>query len=100
MRLVDLSPRWALDADIWIGGLPVHDTDRKAMGLTFLCPCCRKVRLGVFFANPVDGKPPSDSNLLWTRTDGDSFETLSLSPSIDASAHGHWHGFIKNGEIA
>lgn len=25
--------------------------------------------------------------------------TLTLTPSVDASKHGHWHGFITNGEI-
>ena len=24
---------------------------------------------------------------------------LTVTPSIDASASGHWHGFITNGEI-
>lgn len=28
-----------------------------------------------------------------------TFEALSVTPSIDASASGHWHGFITNGEI-
>ncbi len=34
----------------------------------------------------------------WTRT-GDDFATMTCTPSIDASASGHWHGFITNGEI-
>ena len=36
--------------------------------------------------------------LLWKRT-GENFETLTLTPSVDASAEGHWHGFITNGNI-
>lgn len=35
---------------------------------------------------------------LWTRT-GDTFETLTLSPSVDASRSGCWHGFVQGGEI-
>ncbi len=35
----------------------------------------------------------------WTRV-GEDFDTLSVTPSLDASAAGHWHGHIKNGEIA
>lgn len=27
------------------------------------------------------------------------FENVTLTPSIDASSSGHWHGFVKNGEI-
>jgi len=68
------------------------------------------VRIPVAFTNPVDGGAPfgpeSRSNgpptprPLWTRT-GDTFETLSLTPSIDTrSTHaGGWHGCIRRGEI-
>jgi uncharacterized protein DUF6527 len=35
---------------------------------------------------------------LWTRT-GDTFEMLTLSPSVDASKAGCWHGFVTNGEV-
>lgn len=34
----------------------------------------------------------------WTLT-GDNFETMTLTPSIDASAASHWHGSVINGEI-
>lgn len=30
---------------------------------------------------------------------GDDFTTMSVTPSIDASASGDWHGHITNGEI-
>lgn len=104
MKLTELSPRWALDADIVVvgGGPPMHDENRTGMALTFECPCCRgterATRLAVFFRNPIDGKPPSDDHKLWERT-GTTFEDLTLSPSIDASGVGHWHGFIQVGEI-
>jgi hypothetical protein len=35
----------------------------------------------------------------WTRTN-DDFATMSITPSIDASQSGHWHGFITNGAIS
>jgi hypothetical protein len=35
---------------------------------------------------------------LWQRA-GDTFETLTLSPSVDASRAGCWHGFLTAGEI-
>ena len=83
------------------------------MGITFLCPVHRDHRLGVQFLNPVDGGAPmevSDSTrYLWKR-EGETFDTLTLGPSVDASEHhrvvgaGHvespcWHGFITDGEI-
>src|SRR4051812_3487927 len=98
MKLTELNPRWLLDADIVVGGQSIHNEHRVGMAVTFDCPHCRTTRLGVFFANPIDGGLPSDDGKLWQRT-GDSFDNLSLSPSIDVSAHGHWHGFIKDGEV-
>ena len=117
MRLTELSPRW----------FDVAGTDSERDGVTFFCPCAAcsaaivaggsPARLAAQFANPIDGaaKPPMrfdekhrhvhdlhtfdvPPGFLWQRT-GDTFETLSLSPSIDASASGHWHGFVTNGEV-
>lgn len=99
MRLVDLDPRWCCDADIVIGGVNQHHEGRTGMAITFDCPHCRTERLAVWFANPVDGLPPTDdATHLWQRS-GATFEDLTLTPSIDASELGHWHGFIKNGNI-
>lgn len=103
MRLVGLKPRWAMDADIVVGGQIFHSENRAGMAVSFDCPCgCRgtdrETRLCVWFANPIDGGLPTDDGKLWNRT-GDTFETLTLTPSIDASAFGHWHGFITAGEI-
>lgn len=94
----------------------------------FDCPCCiskplsARVRLAVAFANPLDGKAPfpiTNSKLLWDalvwnlgaaahppvvppgvhwQREG-TFEDMTITPSIDASAARHWHGFITNGEI-
>ncbi len=114
MKLTDLQPRWF--------DVPGIGTDKD--GLTLLCPCsmCRstpekQVRLGVQFANPVGADPKPLLSIedklrhvhelrtfdvppgyLWQRT-GDTFETLTLSPSINCEASGHWHGFITDGEI-
>ena len=30
---------------------------------------------------------------------GETFETLTLTPSVDASAAGHWHGHVTDGEV-
>ena len=37
-------------------------------------------------------------SIAWTRV-GDDFDSMSITPSIDASQSGHWHGFITNGEV-
>jgi hypothetical protein len=94
MKLIDLDPSW------WNVQMP----GRSGMGLVFLCPCCRSQYLGVWFANPLDGGAPAPIEMMpaprWKRV-GETFETLTLTPSIDASRSDgkHWHGFITNGEI-
>jgi hypothetical protein len=114
MRLVDLNPHWISE---WT---PAGKPQRHGQGLMLDCPHCvasgiksdspKMVRLPVAFKNPLDGGPPfgPDSHPngvpiprpLWQRT-GDTFETLTLSPSIDASGThaGGWHGHIQNGQI-
>lgn len=44
--------------------------------------------------NVVSCKP----DIAWQRT-SDDFATMSITPSIDASASGHWHGHITGGQI-
>jgi hypothetical protein len=83
--LVELDPRWTSTSD-----------DRHGMGVSFNCPHCRVQRLAIWFANPLDGGPPAPGERHWQRS-GDTFATLSLTPSIDASGWGHWHGFLSNG---
>jgi hypothetical protein len=38
-------------------------------------------------------------DMAWTFS-GDDLETLTITPSIDCSASGNWHGFITNGKVA
>lgn len=93
MTLLELNPKWVTQKE-----------GRQGMGISFDCPCCHKQRLVVMFKNPLDGLDSfNDSNYVdktvtWIR-EGDTFETLTLNPSVDASKHKHWHGFIKNGQI-
>ena len=111
MRLVDLNPRW------------FSEEGRHGQGVTFDCPhCAGAIRLAAAFANPLDGGAPvplEPSKLwptlqprpdeapglvtvppgtLWQRT-GETFDVLSLVPSVDASNSGHWHGYLTNGAI-
>lgn len=108
MRLSDLEPRWV--------GFDVVPEGRARIGVGFLCPHCKEQRLVVFFRpfidpNDVvklalwqlpDAPDPNTGEIRpvhWWNRDGEDFETLTLSPSVDASNSGHWHGFIQNGEI-
>lgn len=112
MKLLELQPHWCLAArwdtpDGTQHFLNGDTTKRSGMGLSFLCPVHRDHRLVVMFSNPVDGLPPcAESKYRWQRS-GESFDNLTLGPSIDVSGNRHgdeiktpcWHGFIVNGEI-
>lgn len=114
MRLIDLHATW-----INRGG--------RVVGVRFTCPVndgsgphADGHSVCVLFANPVDGGPahPNDDSCpgnskgrRWQRI-GNTFETLSLHPSVDCTtsegcdkpehskcSHAHcWHGFVTNGD--
>lgn len=91
MKLTDLNPRW------------LAEDGRRGQGIAFDCPHCPrgrgyKARVTVFFENPLDGKSPApDRDAYWHRM-GDDFTNITLTPSIDGSDHGHWHGHVTDGE--
>ncbi len=97
MRLTDLEPRFFV-----VGDSP------HPVGITFKCPHCPNSGQRLAIAIHMDGTnfdpdPENDQQFrtdekVWTVTGGDSFENLSLSPSIDASSSGHWHGYVTDGE--
>jgi hypothetical protein len=106
MNLTDLEPRW-IHPNVFV----------------FLCPHCREVLLTCKNVEMSQKEQrhlfekefgddwnmlviPSNSSTSWHITgtkpqDSNSigFHDISVTPSIDASASGHWHGFITNGEI-
>jgi hypothetical protein len=93
VKLADLNPRW-------------FGVDGLVVGVSFDCPCCAgATRLAVpfepTFAFPGvephgEGHTYLQPDPHWKRA-GDSFDNLTLTPSVDASKHGHWHGSIANG---
>lgn len=117
MKLTELEPRWAQDVLMNHAGKGQSNFPPAGFvnAITFLCPHCLKQRLGVSFQPPfgpldwlTPGQPIAGSGKVWTRESGETFEALTLSPSVDTSANpagridfeGHWHGHIKNGEVA
>lgn len=98
MTLTELEPRW-ITPDMFI----------------FRCPHCQKVWLSAKRVKMTRSQVwdalrtalgdqwneiavPPKPEALWVMSN-DYFESMSVGPSIDASASGHWHGFIKNGMI-
>lgn len=101
MRLADLNPRF-----VGAGGEGVSDKNgnpvprRSGVGITFDCPCGCGDRVFASFDNPIDGGPPlGDARPLWSRT-GESFDEMTLRPSILRIDGCGWHGWITNGEIS
>lgn len=102
MKLTDLSPYF-----VGAGGENIRNADgspaphREGVALGFDCPCGCGQRCFIPFENPLDGgpaTPTSSEHPLWKRT-GETFETLTLTPSIQRLDGCCWHGFITNGEI-
>ena len=104
MKLIDLNPEWIITGGEGItqDGNPV--TRREGMGVSFDCPCGKEhlsyeKRAYIFFDNPFDGGTNSyGGKSLWKRT-GDTFDNLTLTPSIQRMGDCKWHGFITKGEI-
>ena len=98
MKLTELEPHWF-----------VLEKAGPRVGLSFLCPHCMRQRLAVAFHH--HGKAAiedqyilahhgaEDTQHIWDLQGQDDFSTMTLTPSIDASKSGHWHGFITNGEV-
>lgn len=108
MRLVDLMPRW-IHPNVFV----------------FLCPHCRDVFLTcknavmssreqreTFWREVLcwDGRDSTEPHysvefvackpeMAWTFPSGADFESISVTPSLDAGKSGHWHGHITDGEI-
>lgn len=101
MKLTDLAPHWI-----------VLEEGGPRVGVTFRCPHCpagergETTFLGVAFHHTAHADA-DDSYIrshwkdrhIWNLESAEDFAVLTISPSVDASGSGHWHGFIRNGEI-
>lgn len=103
-RLIDLAPHWI--------GISKDSEIKFYIGVSFLCPHCdhtpcptcgshRGKRLAVSFWPPIDPDNwlPRITEIphgnFHQRVSGETFETLTLAPSVGLDPH--WHGTITNG---
>lgn len=115
MKLTDLDPAWI-------------ELDGRRIGFVFISPCQKtrvdgstnptlyrltclseQVPMNVqreiaerMFGDDDYTIVPCNPKQAWTIAGGidqATFETMTVSPSLDGSGAGLWHGFIKNGEI-
>lgn len=100
MKLIDLQPRWLLPNTFFIFKCP-HCQDRWLTCKNFTLATHKETfklleeLLGESWNEIV---VPPKAGCAWQFESVD-FGTMSVTPSIDASASGHWHGFITNGQI-
>lgn len=105
MRLTELAPRWLM-----------HEGNPHA-ALAFKCPHCRdtwltctlvemtfKQQCAAIIAGGLNEKMEAADvvtceTLAWSATNVPNFEQLTITPSLDASKSGHWHGHITAGAI-
>jgi hypothetical protein len=101
MRLVDLDPEFLVNASA-DGQRFRRSTDgRSAQGIIFRCPTPGHGEcVLVWFARPLDGSPPAGPEHTpaprWQHS-GETFDALTLSPSVNVI--GDWHGWIRAGEV-
>jgi hypothetical protein len=104
MKLIELNPQW-------------FTFNEQRIGFIFKCPCCPNGPTYLTCKNRVleitqqwdiienqfpdidlSELVPAKVEFSWKILSND-FNTLSVTPSIDASSSGHWHGYITNGEV-
>lgn len=108
MKLIELDPRWLNEARTLLMFRCPHCADKPVgHGGVFLTaksvPMSHKAQWEAFYANDLN--PHGKGAIIVGTKDeqawgisGD-FDSLTVTPSIDASASGHWHGFITGGEV-
>lgn len=108
MFFKDYNPRWVVGGSYELpGGVKCYifndpNHGRHGMGVSFDCPVCMpRHKLSVMFDNPVDGLPKTQEASFWWHRVGDDFNTISLSPSIDATVNTNckFHASVINGEF-
>ncbi|MEA3537576.1 MAG: hypothetical protein U9R73_00430 [Pseudomonadota bacterium] len=103
MRLIDLDPRWIMDGDHRIGFVFRSPIRRDEWQSCFPNPPSVGEQIDHFERILADDiAQPCRVGAHWTIVGGieaATFETMTVTPSLDGSAGGLWHGHITNGEI-
>jgi hypothetical protein len=105
MRLIDLDPQWLVKDGKRVGFTFFSPMQSSGMGKSRWRQSCLVQPLSTDDQFELNGDAPvqqCNPACQWTIAGGienASFETMTVTPSIDGSAGGLWHGFITNGEI-
>lgn len=115
MKLTDLDPKWMEHEGQRIGFVFISPVQHKRSDgsespkpyrLTCMArPTPMDVQREVaerMFGDDDYTVVPCNPNQGWSIAGGievATFEAMTVTPSIDGSASGHWHGFISNGRL-
>lgn len=103
MRLTDLEPRWLDIYGTRIGFMFRSPAKPDFWQTCMFAPTAHRVQrdalmLAGFDEDARHKVQHCNPSCSWTATT-DDFATMSVTPSLDGSAGGLWHGFITEGEI-
>lgn len=108
MRLIDLDPRWLTREGLKIGFAffsPINPSYRQTcfvvMDLGFKGQLKAMEQAGLVEEDSGNWQA-CRNDFAWNIEGGienAKFETITVTPSLDGSKGGLWHGFITNGEI-
>ena len=112
MRLTELDPRWLEKNGVRVGFLfrcPLEPSNPNRLQAVFFRPTPPLHEQGVLIAAALDLLEESDHFVQRCNPAANwdcsppaaeaTFENISITPSVDGSAGGNWHGWITNGEI-
>jgi hypothetical protein len=104
MKLTDLDPRWLIKDGRRIGFTFISPTDPKWRQSCFVEKTPHKVQWDLFELAygehcAVQGCNTDAAWIIEGEIDKADFTTMSVTPSLDGSKGGLWHGFITRGQI-
>lgn len=104
MKLVELDPRWIVRDGKRIGFTFISPTDPRSRQRCFVDPPKVSEQIDLFDA--IHGEDavvqPCNPQAHWQIAggiDAADFLTISVTPSLDGSPGGLWHGHITRGDI-
>lgn len=103
MRLTDLEPHWIIQGGHRVGFLFRCPTKPDCWQSCFVESPTRREQWALFAEtigpHDVQGCTQGTRWAIAGGIETANFDTLTVTPSIDGSRGGNWHGFITNGEI-
>lgn len=105
MKLVELDPRWIEKDNKRVGFTFFSPVQREGMGKSRWRQSCfseltsSDEQFELLGDKPVQHCNPACAWKIEGGIENAEFETMTVTPSIDGSAGGLWHGHITNGEI-